>query len=291
MNYATTNTTQNSLSSIFTPSLLSYCNNITFPWPLSSPLSDRDVGHVFFGVDATPQWSVPEVKAALVELSRKGLSKVPLSDLVAILGDPMGDLRNFLQTAVAIILILDQGPRHLCKGVNARYTYDYFGVLARNLTSYLLSLPPAQNPFNITTWASSGIGLSHTFLRISMLLAPLCHSDALIDHELHIQLESSIREQYETQTSTIDPYRETFAKDRKDIYLFANMLNKGPPQINITISETGHLSMSHFVYWIMRYFTAHVAYVEWFGRSPFRNCAVGREDREGEEEWLGYCGK
>lgn len=40
----------------------------------------------------------------------------------------------------------------------------------------------------------------------------------------------------------------------------------------------------------MRYFTSHVAYVHWFGRSPFRNCAVGKEDQSGEKEWLGCCG-
>jgi hypothetical protein len=41
---------------------------------------------------------------------------------------------------------------------------------------------------------------------------------------------------------------------------------------------------------LMRYFTAHVGYVGWFGRSPFRNYAVGRENGEGEVEWLKYCG-
>lgn len=285
-----TSRTQNPLSAILTPPLLSYCTEITFPWPLSTPLSGTEVAFAFFGQDTTLKWSVPEVKIALLELSRLGLPNISVSDLVSILGDPTKELQTFLHRSVAIILLLDQGPRHLCKGVDARYTYDYFGVLARNLVSHFFSLPPTQNPYNLTTWTSTGIELSHGFLRISMLLAPLCHSDIARDHSLHLQLESSVRQYYEIQTNTIDPYRQTFTEDTNDIYLAANMLEEGPLHLKGSMDKAVSMRIEQFVYWMMRYFTAHVAYVEWFGRSPFRNCAVGRRDREGEKEWLDYCG-
>lgn len=62
----------------------------------------------------------------------------------------------------------------------------------------------------------------------------------------------------------------------------ARLLADGPPY-------EGALGMHDFVYWIMRYFTSHYSYVKLFGRSPFRNVAVGRADHKSEVPWLrGY---
>jgi uncharacterized protein (DUF924 family) len=47
--------------------------------------------------------------------------------------------------------------------------------------------------------------------------------------------------------------------------------------------------MTQFVYWMMRYFTTHDPIVRTFGRSPWRNAVVGREDTEPETEWLKKC--
>lgn len=267
------------LSKIFTPGLIDYVHQITFPWPLDSQLDGAEVGDIFFRKDARPLWRVQGVKSALLSLSR---IKITNEDLIFVLGLPSNP--SFLRNAVGVILILDQAPRYLCKGIHARYIYDYFGILARDLTSYLLSLA-TQNPFNIQVWLDAGYEVSHAFLRISMLMAPLCHSDDSKDHKLHLKLTGDVRAFYERSTSTRDPHRATFDEDAKDIYLFANILQQGPPQ-----GEEGSIGIEQFVYWIMRYFTAHVAYVTWFGRSPFRNCAVGRDDKEGEKEWLLYCG-
>ncbi|KUJ09493.1 uncharacterized protein LY89DRAFT_288940 [Mollisia scopiformis] len=272
--------TKSGISGILTPSLIGYANDITFPWPLDSKLDGSDVGDVFFRTDSAPLWTTPPVKDALISLSKIGLSNIHSKDIISVLGSPKQP--TFLHNAVGVILILDQGPRNLFKGIHARYIYDYFGILARNLTSYLVSLPPFHNPFNLQTWLNAGIELSHALLRISMLMAPLCHSDDRKDHMLHLKLTENVRSFYEEATRTKDPYRGSFSKDLKDIYLFANILNQGPPQ--------GTVSIEQFVYWIMRYFTSHVVYVDWFARSPFRNCAVGRDDKEGEKEWLRYCG-
>ncbi len=50
------------------------------------------------------------------------------------------------------------------------------------------------------------------------------------------------------------------------------------------------MRIEQFVYWILRYFTAHVAFVRWFGRRPTGNVALGREDNPGEGQWLGLVG-
>ncbi|KAE8454676.1 hypothetical protein EG329_000299 [Mollisiaceae sp. DMI_Dod_QoI] len=281
MNCPTPGTTKIDLSAILTPLLLAYANKITFPWPLDSILDGAEVGDIFFRTDALPLWSTTDIKKTLLSLSEIGISNIQTEDFVSVLGSSE-NLQAFLHNSVGVILILDQAPRYLCKGIHARYIYDYFGVFARDLTSYFLSLPPSHNPFNLQTWLNAGIDISHAFLRISMLMAPLCHSDDPKDHRLHLKFTESVRSFYEQVTFTKDPYREDFSKDMRDIYLFANILKQGPPQ--------GRVGIEQFVYWIMRYFTSHVAYVDRFERSPFRNCAVGRDDREDEKEWLVYCG-
>jgi hypothetical protein len=247
---------------------------------LGSQLDGAEVGDIFFRKDIAPLWSAQKIKSALLSLSNIEITN---QDLVVIPGSALNP--SFLHNAVAVILILDQTPRYLCIGIHARYIYDYFGALARDVTSYLLSLPSTQNSFNIQVWLDAGIELSHAFLRISMLMATLCHSDNPNDHKLHLKLTEDARLFYEHSTGTRDPYRAAFVEDSKNIYLFANILEQGPRQ-----GENGTIGIEQFVYWIKRYFTAHVAYVNWFGRSLFRNCVVRRDDKEGEKEWLEYCG-
>jgi hypothetical protein len=61
------------------------------------------------------------------------------------------------------------------------------------------------------------------------------------------------------------------------------MFEEGPPQ------RRG-VHMSDVVYWMMRFYTSNIAFLRHFGRSPFRNVAVGREDSEEEIQWLKTLG-
>ncbi|CZR63133.1 uncharacterized protein PAC_13030 [Phialocephala subalpina] len=249
MNCPTPGSTKLDISNILTPSVIEYANKTTFPWPLDSKLDGAAVGNLFFRTDASRFWSTDDIKTTLLSLSKIDPSNIKTEDLISILGSPKRSLPSFLHNCVGVILILDQAPRYLCKGIHARYTYSYFGPLTRNLTSYFLSLPPHHNPFNLQTWLNADFEVSHAFLRISMLLAPLCHSDDPRDHKLHLKLTENVRRFYEQSTSTLDPYRSDFSKDIKDIYLFARILEKGPPEES---GKKQRVPIEAFVYWIMR---------------------------------------
>jgi uncharacterized protein (DUF924 family) len=124
-----------------------------------------------------------------------------------------------------------------------------------------------------------GLQYSHAAPRVATLMAPLCHSEDLKMQQLHLCVTEDFRCEYEALSGTADPHRKTKTSDMRDIYLMADLLERGPPQGPSVV-------MSNFVYWIMRYFTSHVAYVTAFQRSPFRNVAVGRDDAAGEAAWL-----
>jgi hypothetical protein len=281
------------LDAIITPGLLSYTNEITFPLPIESKLDGAEVGRIFFAYDATTEWSSRIVKEAVLSLSKLGLENIKTEHLISLLGNPAQSLPKFWHKAVGLILLLDQAPRHLCKGVHARYTYAYFSIPARNIVRHLLSLPRAQNPFILQPWTEAGVEINHAFLRIAMLLAPLDHSDVPADHELHLRLEGKIRGFHGSVMRLRDPYFPHIAKDLKDIYLFPNLLKEGPPQRRGTgpgRGVGGGVRIEQFVYWILRYFTAHVAFMRWFGRRPTGNAALGRENNPGKGEWIGLVG-
>jgi uncharacterized protein (DUF924 family) len=270
------------LTQILTPSLFAHCNEITFPWPIISDLDGAEVGHVFFISSNFEQWNHPSIKSSLISLSKIGILNITLDDLLSVLPrDREG--KEFLEQVTGLILFLDQAPRILLTGVNKRYIYEYFDVLSLKLVHHLNSLPREENPLLLPAWHIAGLSTDQAMIRISMLLAPLVHSETLADQDLHLQLETDIRYSFEHETGTTDPYRKVFKGDKKDIHLFARWLGAGPP----TTQGTG---MDEFVFWILRYFTAHVAFVRRFRRSPFRNVSVGREEEEGEQDWLAENG-
>jgi uncharacterized protein (DUF924 family) len=270
----------NPLASILTPALISYTNSITFPWPISCTLSGSEVGSAFFDSQdsATAQWSGHIVKESLISLSKIGLSKIHLKDIIALLPSP-SDL-DFNTQVTGLILFLDQGPRYVCKGAGKRYIYEYFDIISRKVVGWLMELSAEENPFCMQSWSRVGISWDQAIVRISMLLAPLVHSEVLADMDRHLDIEEKLREEIEEMSGLKDPYRQSFRRDLKDEYLTVRkLLKEGPPK-----GES--VQIEDFVWWVFRYFTGHVGIVERFGRSPWRNVAVGRDDTEHERAWL-----
>ena len=260
---------QPSLEDILKPILLKYAIHITFPWPLGKPLDASEVGRIFFGDhDATRDWDVAEVKNALTRLANIGTSNVDPDGFVAFVcerkeGESVVDV---WERVLGVVLVLDQGGRYLCKGVNGRYVYQFFDVLTLLVINTLVA--EDGDILNLTAWENCGIHQGHAILRMLMLLAPLVHSKDLKDQEMQLRLTERMREDYEKHTGTLDPYHQLFERDSQDIYLIDYLLTNGPPRGD-------GARMPDFAYWMMRYYTSHVAYVRRFGRSPFRNVAVG----------------
>lgn len=274
------------LAKILSSDLLDYTSRITFPWDLTEELDGSEVGNIFFRHDAADDWDCPLVREALMDLSKLRTAHIHAEDLLTVIKSQIKPERqtspNFqlLDKTCGLILFLDQAPRILCKNtLNARYTYEFFDILALQLSDYLVQLPIAESPFMPFSWQTAGVTTQHAALRISMLMAPLCHSEDLAVQRLQLAVTEEFRQEYERLTGTHDPHRSTKHKDLTDVYLMAGMLRNGPPR-------GSQVFMWEFVFWILRYFTSHFAYIESFGRSPFRNVAVGRDDTVHEAEWL-----
>ena len=269
---------------ILTPHLLKYTLDITFPWPLSEPLDGIIVGQRMFGdYDAYPDWHTEEVKNALVALSE--LHDINGYHLLDTLLPPDQEKLQLVdyERVVGLVLLLDQGSRYVCtQGANVRYIYHFFGVLADTISKILLQEGRATI-LNLNSWADVGISLDHAILRALMLLAPLIHSDHPDDVQMALDATEELRVQYERRTGTQDPHRATKQDDVRDEFLMAALLKAGPPRDE-------NVGIEDFVYWIMRYYTSHIAYVTRFGRSPIRNIGVGRADGVGEVEWLRKMG-
>ena len=270
------------LEEIFKPELLEYAQDISFPWDLDKPLRAVKVGQAFLdNDDATTKWDVPDVKQALTRLSELGLKGVQLDNFPEFIRGASDDdhvlsRERFLGT----ILILDQASRLLCRGLNERYVYELYEKMA---VHFVKSMMQGGAPARLTDWEAAGIDKDQAMIRMLTIMGSLIHSEDLEDHNMHFRFIQMLREQYEALSHVPDPYRQSHSKDLEDIYLYGRLMESGPPQAR-------GVHMHDFVYWVMRLYTSQYAFVRHFGRSPLRNVAVGRDDAEGEAEWLKATG-
>lgn len=271
------------LEEIFTPELLEYAHNIMFPWDLDKPLNGPTVGPVIFGAcDTTADWDVPSVKNALAGLAKFKIDDIRLEnfpDFIRAASEEDGELFAW-QRFFGMILILDQGSRILCKGTDARYIYHLFDRIA--LATINLSLSDGRSAA-LSDWEAAGIDKDQAAVRMLVLVAALAHSEDMENQKMHLHAAARLRREYETLSKTHDPYRATLEQDCREIHLQGRMLAEGPPR-----GKGVH--MSDVVHWMMRYYASHVACGDHFGRSPHGNVAVGRDDGEGEAEWLAETG-
>lgn len=275
-------TSRVSVADIFTPQLLEYAQQITFPWDLDKPLNANQVGQAFFSDhDPTEEWNVPEVRSALMKIAAIGIENVRFDDFPDfVLGAASdGGALAAWERNSGVIVTLDQGARYVCKGVNARYVYEFFQPIAL----HTIKTVAGQGMAHLRDWEAAGIDRNQAMIRALTSLGALIHSENVDFQDFHQWYISQLRKEYESLTRTTDPYRESLDRDSEDIDLYAQMIKEGPPQ-----GKGVH--MHDLIYWSLRYYTSHIAFLRHFGRSPFRNVAVGRDDAEGEAEWLRRCG-
>lgn len=276
--------TQLQVQDIFSDELCEYAESIVFPWDLDRPLNADVVAQRLFSQhNPTPEWDVPEVKAVLVKLADFGIEKIrdnidEFPEYVRAASVDDGDLpasdRN-----LGIILTLSLGARYVCTGVNSRYAYEYFHQIPIHTIKYITSRGMAK----LSEWEAAGIDKQQAIIRVLMMLGCLVRSEDSEDHETHLRLVEELRKEYEHLTHSQDPYRDTFSQDVQDVNLLGCMIEEGPPQGKI-------VHMYDVIYWLMRWYTSHVAYQRHFGRSPFQNVAAGRNDTEEEIQWLKNLG-
>lgn len=284
MNGSSTSPQELHVHEIFTDSLLEYAQRLVFPWDLDKPLNGVAVGQgLFKHARPTSEWDTPEVKAALMKLADIGFDKIrqnldEFPEFVREASVDDGDI-SAPDRNIGMILILDQGARYVCKGVNARYAYDFFQEIPVHTIKYITTRGMAK----LEEWEFAGVDKDQAIIRAIIMLGALVYSEKPKDHEDHLRLIEGLRKEYERLTRTRDPFRQSFSQDIQDVELFGRMLEEGPPQWK-------GVHMSDVVYWMMRFYTSNIAFLRHFGRSPFRNVAVGREDTEEEIQWLKTLG-
>jgi uncharacterized protein (DUF924 family) len=265
------------LSSLLTPELFRRTLKNRLPWPIEKPLDFKEVFTYVFRSDSGPHqeefrdiaW--PTLKA----LSTLGVDNVP--DMMQFLPPP--ESKEFPEQALGLQLLLDQGPRALFEGVDARYIYDYFQYVARKYAQQLLDLPSALRIDSKKRWMEE-LGASFDFWLMARLwlMAPVVHSEVLADHEMAQLMNEEVRVEVEKFTGKTDPYRAKRAELLVDIYGFGRMYREGPPQ------ENG-IRMDEWFFWMWAVADVHKPIIDKFGKYPYQDVAKGREPTDEEKEW------
>ncbi len=72
-----------------------------------------------------------------------------------------------------MMLILDQGARFLCKGVNARYAYEFFQQIPIHNMRYIAGIGMAS----LEDWEYAGVDKDQAVTRAIIMLGALIHSE------------------------------------------------------------------------------------------------------------------
>lgn len=137
------------LRSIITPELLERMVAARFPWPATERISHRTVLDEFFGTDehfarAARAIAWPALKA----VSAVGPHAVP--DLTGCLPVPAD--AAYPRRALGLHVLLDQAPRVLFRGVDARWTAYFDRVVAALFDAQRRELPPSLWPWARGRW-------------------------------------------------------------------------------------------------------------------------------------------
>jgi uncharacterized protein (DUF924 family) len=180
---------------------------------------------------------------------------------------------QYAEHTLALILLIDQGPRALYKGIDIRYTYGYFDFTTQKLITTLIST--GVFPDATERWMELGHSFEDALIRKMWLYVPLVHSEDLDNHHAVSLKTEEMRLEVEKHSGKRDPWRDTREEDAKDTTLFSKLIRAGPPRTS-----------PDFFFWFFRVFDAHKTIIAEYGRYPYRNDALSRETTGREEEFL-----
>lgn len=248
-------------------------------WPKDTPPNGKD------WAKQTPQSTWKSLCwEPLLALSKFSLDNTP--DLITLLPAPSSS--EFPVQALALVVLLDQAPRHLCNGINERWRNGFFDVLALRLSLQLRDLPSNLRIETFPRWEEAGFSFAH-WCEVSVLLsAPFAHAEDLALHEkILLPVVQERRAVTEKHYNTTDAYhaaevaKGTTIDASEDTLAFARFVRGGLPDME---------EISEVVFWYCRVSEAHVPIVRTFRRYPYRNRALGRESTEAEREFLVQTG-
>ncbi|KAK7423027.1 hypothetical protein QQX98_001317 [Neonectria punicea] len=274
------------LNSVITPSLLTLMAEAQLPYSKTGPLDFTEVTASMLGPRFKDACKASTARAALVALSKlsPGGTIPPTLDLMSLLPAPSS--RDFPQQCYGLQILLDQASRVLLDGIDGRWQSAYFGPLARQLAGQWYALPGSLRPDTWTRWRDDVGVSSFDYWVVAQLTwsAPFLHAEDLDSQKIGLVLAEETRAAVEAYTGTIDPYRATRDALLKDDLVFLRKVFKGP-------GEEGSASLSSWAYWWCMIKDAHWPIIERFGRYPYRNGILGRENTAAEQKWLDDTGR
>ena len=245
------------------------------PWPEDQPLDYTAVVKMYFRgePDNRPDFYKTTFHQALKPLSTLGVENVP--DLMQFLPPP--EALDFPSKALGLLALLDQVPREVLSGVNERYTYAYFDLLASKLARQLQALPPHLKPDTIERLTAQGWSWDYAMVARFWFSIPLVHSESLENQEMQLVLTEGIRKDVEKHTGKKDTGRSRMEEDLKDIYGFPRLIAEAPARDGIKADD--------FFFWFLRILLLHAPIVRKFGHYPCRNNSLGRASTEEEKQY------
>ncbi|KAF5358576.1 hypothetical protein D9757_012962 [Collybiopsis confluens] len=256
------------LSKLLVPSLFTEILDIQFPWEGNVDIAFAS-RYYFQGTPDNSRRVFDTLHhQALKPISSFGPS---IPDFIQYL--PSAHSPRYLEYTLALVLLLDQGPRTLYRGLDVRWTYDFFDVSSRKLVKQLI----ASNSFPdaIKSWTSLGYSFEDAMVRKFWIYGPLIHSEDVEDHKFMEGKIEEMRRDVEKYAGVQDPSRQTQNRDANDTTLFAKLIRAGPPS-----------TFTEFFFWLFRVFDAHYPIIKEYGRYPYRNDAQGRGTTEREKVYL-----
>ncbi|KAK4182772.1 hypothetical protein QBC35DRAFT_509342 [Podospora australis] len=269
---------ESSFDNLLTPSLFSLLAHHRLPYPdKKAPINFSDFGRDIFLEDPFSPLVKDKAWPALLALSKFG-SPDQVPDLTTYLPHPTDT--TYPVQVLGLQLLVDNLPRLLFRGIDARWIYAYFNHVSQRLARTWIALPADQRPDSWPRWRDEeGVGLDY-FIGVRFWLGtPFVHSELLGNQMIALKFTEETRAVVEKETGTVDPHRKHRDAILNDIYGFPRLLQKGPPQ-GSDVTREG------WTFWMCKLMDIHQPIVDRFLRYPYLNGITGRAARGDEKKWL-----
>ncbi|KAJ7584783.1 hypothetical protein C8J56DRAFT_892513 [Mycena floridula] len=259
------------LSKILTSSLYQKIIDLYFPWK-KGELDMEVYAKIFQGEPDNSRQLYDTLHASALKPISTFCPSIPVLSTYLNPAEP-----QYPEHALALILLIDQGPRQLYKGLDLRWTNCFFDITVQKLVKALIyagNLPDATEK-----WCALGYTFEEAMIHKIWFYAPLVHSEYLDNHDFVADKMEVLRREVELYAGVSDPGRKTRKEDATDVELFGKLILAGPPT-----------EFASFMFWICRLFEAHRPIIERYGHYPYRNQVCGRETNAEDQKWLDLTG-
>lgn len=257
-----------------TPELLTFIFNTCLPYDRHASVDFVKFGRNIFLADDLGPGVREKVWPALVALSKTGLDRVP--DLGTFLPHPNDPA--FPEQCLGLQLLLDVCPRFFFRGVDGRWTNDYFCHLSERLGKVWHALPAAQRPDAWERWREHA-GLDYWICLRFWFSMPFVHSERADYQEIALGYTEETRTVIERESGQTDPWRSKREEILADLTGFPRVYRAGPPQGK-------DVTPASWAFWAAMLMDIHVPIIRRFNRYPYRNAITGRVSTDEEKAWI-----